>query len=114
MKRVLIKGFYGNDNLGDDFILYSLLDTISSAGSFKVTVIYNEKKNYDELFSKYSDLKCRYLHGSHKRILSKLLSLLVCDYWIIGGGGLFPSEKNAEISKLYRQIRLARIFKTKV
>lgn len=29
MKRVLLDGFYGHNNLGDDYILYSIVDSIS-------------------------------------------------------------------------------------
>lgn len=30
MKSILIDGFYGADNLGDDYILYSIVNTIST------------------------------------------------------------------------------------
>ena len=38
MKRILLDGFYGQDNLGDDYILYSIVDSISEIVLQKITL----------------------------------------------------------------------------
>ena len=39
MKKIVIQGFYGANNLGDDFILYSLLNSINNIGKCEVIVM---------------------------------------------------------------------------
>ena len=112
MKKVLIKGYYGYENLGDDFILYTLLDTLSSVGKFDVTVVSAGDK-YTELFNGFPNLNCSVMTKKWRKF-SKIKELIRNDYWIIGGGGLFPSESSADFNSLLSEIKLARFFHTKV
>ena len=66
MKKILIKGYYGYHNLGDDFILYSLLKSLDRAAkleagvkeSYQVSVISNGD-DYQELFKKFHNISCK-------------------------------------------------------
>ena len=40
--NILLKGFYGNNNLGDDIILHSILENISSEYLMRVYIITND------------------------------------------------------------------------
>ena len=96
MKKILIKGYYGYHNLGDDFILYSLLKSLDRAAkleagvkeSYQVSVISNGD-DYQELFKKFHNISCKIIPERKFRKLHKRIELIKCDYWIIGGGGLF-------------------------
>ena len=113
MKTVLIKGYYGYDNLGDDFLLYSILDTLNKAGRYNVIVV-SAGDTYSSLFNRYKNLYCKTFPLSKWNKFSKLFCIAKCDYWIIGGGGLFPSEDRAGIPNWKREISIARSLKKKV
>lgn len=87
MKRILIKGYYGQDNLGDDFILYSILDTLNHAGKYKVDILASGDANCSGLFSRFKNLKCKMISHTKWRKFSKLWMMLRANRWIIGGGG---------------------------
>ena len=107
MKKILIKGYYGYHNLGDDFILYSLLKSLDRAAkleadvnnSYQVSVISNGDA-YQELFKNFNNLSCKIFPEQKFRKLHKRIELMKCDYWIIGGGGLFPDENAANFPSL--------------
>lgn len=86
MSNILIKGFYGQNNLGDDYILYSILDTLNSTGNHKVNIISAGDANYSNLFTKFDNLECHLIPRENWRRFSKLSLLLKCNRWIIGGG----------------------------
>lgn len=111
MKKVLIKGYYGYENLGDDFILYTIMNTLNSIGRFDVTVV-SSGDTYEDLFSLFPNLRCRTMRKQWKK-LTKVIEILKADYWIIGGGGLFPSETSANYKSLCSEIKLAKKLHTK-
>lgn len=112
MKKVLIKGYYGYENLGDDFILYTILHTLNDCGKYKITVVSSGDR-YETLFEIFTNLTCKVLLKPWRKF-TKLTQLLRNDYWIIGGGGLFPSEERADFRSLLSEIKIARKFNTKV
>lgn len=112
MKRVLIKGYYGHENLGDDFILYTILQTLNECGRYKITVVSSGDK-YESLFKLFDHLSCEVLLKPWRKF-TKLYQLMKNNYWLIGGGGLFPSEDKADFRSLLSEIKAARKFKTKV
>jgi polysaccharide pyruvyl transferase WcaK-like protein len=118
MKKILIKGYYGYHNLGDDFILYSLLKTVDQAAKenneiYQVSVI-SEEDSYSQLFQKFKNLKCKIILEKKFRRFYKRMELMKCDYWIIGGGGLFPNEKSADFPSLLSSIQFAKRFHAKI
>ena len=113
MRTVLIKGYYGYNNLGDDFLLYSILDTLNSIGTFNVIVV-SAGDEYEDLFYKFSNLSCKIFPLSKWKKFTKIMCIAQCDYWIIGGGGLFPSEEKANIPNLKKEISIAQRFGKKV
>lgn len=121
MKKILIKGYYGYHNLGDDFILYSLLNTLNHAADpelnekekYQVSVISNGDA-YQGLFKKFKNLSCKIIPEQKFRKFNKRIELMKCDYWIIGGGGLFPDEKAANFPSLFSSIQFAKKFHAKV
>lgn len=88
MSKILIKGFYGQNNLGDDFILYSILDILNLNGNHEVNIISAGNSDYSDFFSKFANLKCHLVPQSRWRKFGKLTFLLKSKYWIIGGGGI--------------------------
>ena len=111
MKKVLIKGYYGYENLGDDFILYTILSTLNSIGKFDVTVV-SSGDTYEGIFNLFSNLRCHTMRKPWKKF-TKLYEIVKADYWIIGGGGLFPSETSANYKSLCSEIMLAKKCHTK-
>lgn len=110
--RILIKGYYGHNNLGDDYILYSILNSLNSAGEFDVEIV-SAGNRYRGFFDRFQNLRvtefCREWKGFAKRF-----ALIRNDLWIIGGGGLFPGEKSKNIHILLEEIRFAKKFGTKI
>lgn len=106
--RVLIKGYYGHDNLGDDYILYSILDSLNSVGKFDVSVVSAGSK-YKNFFDKFKNLRV-FEYCNEWRGFSKRIELVRCNLWIIGGGGLWPGEKSKNVYILLDEIRFAKKF----
>ena len=84
MKKILIKGYYGYHNLGDDFILYSLLKSLDRASkleagvkeSYQVSVISNGDA-YQELFKKFHNISCKIIPERKFRKLHKRIELIL-------------------------------------
>lgn len=110
--RVLIKGYYGHDNLGDDYILYSILNSLNTVGKFDVSIVSAGNK-YKNFFERFQNLRvfefCNEWRGFSKRI-----ELVRCNLWIIGGGGLWPGEKSKNVYILLDEIRFAKKFGAKI
>ena len=111
----------GYHNLGDDFILYSLLKSLDRAAKleagvkepYQVSVISNGD-DYQELFKKFHNISCKIIPERKFRKLHKRIELIKCDYWIIGGGGLFPDENAANFPSLLSSIQFAKKFNAKL
>ncbi len=88
MKTVLLQGFFGHDNLGDDLLLYESLNRIPNGYNIYVQGTdmcksFKKIRNINIVSSKWQVLKNRY------------------DYIIIPGGGVFPSSSYSFKSLLY-------------
>lgn len=90
--KIYISGYYGQNNLGDDYIFYSILDQL---GNLKESVNLNVEigsnifasKVYESLAKNYENITLKYtLIGNLLGKLNKVCSLIQTDYWIIGGG----------------------------
>lgn len=110
MKRILLDGFYGQDNLGDDYILYSIVDSISNTECSCIDIICEENyKGYDWLYAEYPGIKFTQTKMQHTKEFFKNI-----DGWIIGGGGLFPQENTKWLLKKLMLIQFAKLCGVKV
>lgn len=110
--KILIKGYYGHNNLGDDYILYSILNSLNSVGKFDVTIVSAGNK-YKDFFDRFQNLRVTEFCRDWKRF-AKRFALIRCDLWIIGGGGLWPSEKSKNVHILLNEIKFAKKFGAKI
>lgn len=113
MKKIVIQGFYGANNLGDDFILYSLLNSINNIGKCEV-IVMSYGDTYEYLFQKYPKLQIKAFIAEKHTIADKLKVICKADAWIIGGGGLFPNESIKESGLLLVKVVLAILSRTKL
>lgn len=106
MLKVLVSGYYGYDNFGDEAILSVLID-------------YLYRKNMDITVLSHNPQKTSRTFGiksvKNFNLLAVLMSVLECDVLISGGGSLLQDVTSTK-SLLYYSfiIRLAQIFKKKV
>ena len=120
MKKILLTGYYGQDNLGDDYIFYSLLDCLVEVQDFiELTVEvgnkYFDNALYESLVQNYKNIKIKYLNTASKTgKLRKLSKLTEVNYWIIGGGGLFASEDISRMKHMNTYLRIARLNNVKI
>lgn len=110
--NILIKGYYGQNNLGDDYLLYSILDSLNNCGKHRVRVVVAQKQ-YKQFFEKFSNLSISEVNMPWRR-LTKRYQLMRSDFWIIGGGGLFPKENPNTLNTLLSEIKFAKRFGCKV
>lgn len=100
--KILISGYYGFGNLGDESLLAGILPTLS-------------KHDVSILSAKPKETKK--LHGvkSAHRYYMALLAILKTDVVISGGGGLLQNKSSNRSLQYYLWIiKLAKIFKKKV
>lgn len=95
--NILIRGYYGKKNLGDDYILYSVLSMLNNLDTkYRISVIVETLgDNFQWLFPRFKNIKCkavpvrknvRFAQNKDTRQYTKHTQL-----FIIGGGGLFPN-----------------------
>ena len=110
MKKVLLDGFYGHNNLGDDYILYSIVDSISETECSNIIIICDENyTGYEWLYEKYPAISFTQTKMQHTKDFFENL-----DGWIIGGGGLFPQEHTKWLLKKLMLIKFAQRFGVKI
>lgn len=116
MKKAFVIGYYGHSNVGDDYILYAMLDMLDKS---KCKYIYIEVNKVtiecEELRSLYKNLNIVYIIKNRKfKILYKLKLISKVDYLIIGGGGIFNERNSKSIFIMNLYISIAKIFNTKI
>lgn len=122
MAGILLEGYYGNDNLGDDCILLSILNSINKSKNdiyfVDVRVSDSEYLGYSELFSSFNikiGLYGNYYEGGAlNRLKCFRKKIKKYDFWIIGGGGLFPGERFKVLVRELFKIKCARMSGVKV
>lgn len=120
MAGILLEGYYGTDNLGDDCILLSVLNSINKIKKSKyfvdVMVNASEYSGYNELFSQFDMEVALYCNeGSiFKQLKCFGKNIKRYDFWVIGGGGLFPKESFKNLFKTLFRIKLAKLSGVKV
>ena len=89
MKTIMIKGFYGQDNLGDEILLLSLMRWIARNDFIARVSVGKHRARLKEVLS-LSGGKAVFFSSS---IFSEMYQLLRSDVLLIGGGGLFPGGR---------------------
>lgn len=110
--KILIVGFYGGYNLGDELMLQTLLGYLEKINNLEITVMLAENDNY-----KIDDYKnIRFIHY----LKSKYDYVKVSDYYdsiIFGGGALIDdnnfSEEEITLSKILINLTLKFIYNNK-
>lgn len=108
MRKILLSGYYGYNNAGDEAILKSIIQNIKSIDdSSKITVLSD---NIEFTEKKYGIKAVKRFNPIH--IIKSLLS---CDILISGGGTLFQ-DKTSTRSLIYYTtiINIAKMFGKKV
>lgn len=95
--NIYIEGYYGVKNLGDDYILMSILGSLSKiSSSIHDISVASKGDDYQNIFSLYPQLTCQVVYAKK----GKINHLLDDDVYIFGGGGLFPSDNWKSYLKL--------------
>lgn len=87
-KNILIVGFYGAPNLGDELMLETLLDFFNKMTSVRVTILLADNPEYD--IEKYKDIY--FLHYPKTMYDFNILASSY-DYIIFGGGAIIDDNK---------------------
>ena len=97
LKNILIIGFFGAPNLGDELMLETLLDYFSDIPNKKVTVLLADNPEYS--IDKYKDI--RFIHYP-KSLYDFNIMAEQFDYIIFGGGAIIDDRHyNEEKSYQY-------------
>ena len=107
MKRVVISGYYGYDNIGDEAILYSIIEAIKNFNSeIEIFVLSSSP----EITSKRYDVK-----ATGRYNLPEIISVLKgADLFISGGGSLLQDVTSLKSPFYYlSMLQLARILSKK-
>jgi len=88
--NVFIEGYYGVKNLGDDYILLSILTSLSKiSNQIDHVVVSSIYDDYQHVFSLFPQLDCSAIYTRDER----MQHLKSDDIYVLGGGGLFPDDK---------------------
>ena len=117
-KKIVICGNYGATNIGDEAILGGLINLIKYAlPNARITVLsanpeetfaYHKVKSEKKIPAGFRSFFVGILDGSFKKTLRVIKE---CDYFILGGGGLFTDEKFRAIIIWWLQAQIAYHYK---
>ena len=96
LKNILIIGFYGAPNLGDELMLETVLDYLELIPNKKITVLLANNPEYS--IDKYKDV--RFLHYP-KNLYDFNIMAEQFDYYIFGGGAIID-DKHYNEEKSYQ------------
>lgn len=107
--KAVIKGYYGVGNLGDDYLLYSILSSLLNQGINEVTVF-----TYGDCIQDYSlefpGIRYIKLSGNIANQLFQMKNELSnTDLYILGGGGLFPNDTVRSYLKVLLEVICCKI-----
>ena len=88
LKNILIVGFYGAPNLGDELMLETLLEYLENIPNKKITVLLADNPEYD--IEKYKDV--RFIHYP-KTLYDFNIIAEQYDYIIFGGGAIIDDKQ---------------------
>lgn len=109
MSKIVLYGYFGYQNFGDDLMLHNIIEHLYKSNSIKI--ITNSKNN-----TEISSRKSITVHETYKYNKLKNLVLLYkifkkCDFFVWGGGTCF-SEEDGVVNPLI--LILARILRLKI
>ena len=104
MKNICLHGFYGYDNLGDEAILYTLLNQIKSFSNSRITIFTKEQKKVQQ---DYSVNTC--FESGRKTLFTRILTILKSNIFLLGGGGLLKDvgEDSNNVRRWLHLLQLA-------
>lgn len=102
-KRILICGYYGYGNIGDDITLSCVINLLKSNEANDITVMSSKPKNTEKAFG---------VNSVHRYNIPKILFCLKkCDFFMLGGGNLLQNQTSDRSLLYYGLIaRLAHLF----
>ena len=104
MYKILISGYYGFNNIGDESVLRTVIDSLrNSMEDIDITILSHNPKDTSEKYA---------VHAQPRMSLLKIIKAVKnCDMLISGGGSLLQ-DVTSRISILYYLfiIRLALLF----
>lgn len=108
-EEVLIYGWFGHENLGDELILKSIIDLIKqSKKDIKINVMGSKPKNIERyhselnIVSTYVDINIKSIMRTLKYNPFKVIrNLLLSDYLVIGSGGALSDWNPASTKTLF-------------
>ncbi len=106
-KKIVLSGYFGFDNLGDEAILYSMLEGIKKIGGTEITVL---SANPEKTNAKFG------VKAVNRMSLREVISAIgSCDLFISGGGSLLQ-DVTSKRSLIYylTLLNLAKLFGKKV
>lgn len=112
MKKILIYGYYGLLNAGDDYIMLSVLNTLKNmVGKDSITIL-SASDDYREL--KLNDNVHIKILPANRWIRSWVIlkEVIKNNYFIIGGGGLWPNDSWKKVFVHLMWISIGRLLGT--
>ena len=106
--KIVVSGYYGFNNSGDDALLAAIIENIRSVyGNAQITVLSNSPKDTKSIYR--ANAVYRY------NIFSVLYEIATCDVLLSGGGTLIQDATSTKSLYYYLSIiKLAKLFKKKV
>jgi len=106
--KIVVSGYYGFNNSGDDALLAAIIDNIRSVNEkAEITVLSNSPKDTMSVYK----AKAVYRYN----IFSLIYEIATCDVLLSGGGTLIQDATSTKSLYYYLSIiRLAKLFKKKV
>ena len=115
--KIVINGYYGVKNLGDDYILYALLKSFKKKDfrSFEITILA-DGSHFEEFYRLFPKIKFNVIYLNEKKNFMNYLKKIKCrifaffkaDMYLLGGGGLFPNDSFISYLKVLADIILCK------
>lgn len=109
-KRVIILGYYGAGNTGDEAILTGMLQALRDKGITDITVLSRNP----ELTARLHRVKAVYTGRRAKGIATVYRTIRDSDLFILGGGGLLHDHTARVVPYWLSRVFLARVARTPI
>ena len=106
MRRIVLHGYYGNGNMGDDAILYVTEAILRRTPNAKLQVVGHPIPFMSTTLGKYTakiPFTKRLLYKNHTRQMLEQIDK--ADALILGGGGIFCDSKHGDVTNDVRLIQ---------
>lgn len=114
--RAVVEGLYGVQNLGDDYLLCSIIQTLSKVKDIKNITVICSGGMIDEIVNLFPMIKINIINREPSksiiyRIIRKIKTAFAFsfnDVYIFGGGGLFPVDEPRYYMERYQKLLQAK------